>query len=186
MQSLQSGEENKTLDEIRNELKTLKEKTNLVLQWIPAHCGIPGNEKADELSKTGSKSEQPYHSMNFKEAKTIIKSTLETNWKKSRNIEKKDEINLLNRAEQVTLFRLRTGHCRLLSHMYRLKISHTDECPCGTGIQTPEHILQDCPTFSTLRQETWSTEVGLQDKLFGPAAELRRTAEFTRLTGLTI
>ena len=28
---------------------------------------------------------------------------------------------------------------QLLSHMHRLRISHTDECPCGTGPQTPEH-----------------------------------------------
>ena len=93
---------------------------------------------------------------------------------------------MLNRAEQVVLFRLRTGHSRLLSHMHRLKISHTDECPCGTGIQTTEHVLRECPTFNTLRQETWNNDVSHQEKLYGPAAELRRTARFARLTELTI
>ena len=26
-----------------------------------------------------------------------------------------------------------------------LQISHSDECPCGTGPQPPNHILQSCP-----------------------------------------
>ena len=34
--------------------------------------------------------------------------------------------------------RLATSHCILLSHLHRLGISHTDECPCGTEPQTPE------------------------------------------------
>ena len=64
-------------------------------------------------------------------------------------------IRQLDRAAQVTIFRLRTGHCQLLSHLHRLKIPHSDECPCGTGPQTPNHILQSCPTFDDLRRQTW-------------------------------
>ena len=44
-------------------------------------------------------------------------------------------------------FRLRTGHCHLLPLLYRLNLSHTNECPCCTGSQTPEYILQDCPIY---------------------------------------
>ena len=43
----------------------------------------------------------------------------------------------MDRAAQVTNFRLRTGHCQLLSHLQRLNISYSDKCPCGTGPQTP-------------------------------------------------
>ena len=35
------------------------------------------------------------------------------------------------------------------------QISHSDECPCNTGPQTPNHILQSCPTFDALRGQTW-------------------------------
>ena len=55
-----------------------------------------------------------------------------------------------------------------LSHLHRLKISHTDECPCGTGPQTPEHLLQYCPTYKTQREDTWEGEVGLEEKLLTP------------------
>ena len=40
--------------------------------------------------------------------------------------------------DSLTIFRLTTGHCQLLCHLHRLKISHSDECPCGTGLQTPQ------------------------------------------------
>ncbi|KAK7112004.1 hypothetical protein V1264_011526 [Littorina saxatilis] len=85
----------------------------------------------------------------------------------------------------------KAGHCRLLSHLYRLKISHTDQCPCDTGPQTPEHVLQACPTFDTLRRQhrgrqTWPSEVELREKLWGTAASLRPTAGFALNTGLDI
>ena len=60
----------------------------------------------------------------------------------------------LQRHQQTILFQLRAGHCRLLSHLHHLKISHTDECPCGTGPQTPEHILQQCPAHNTVQSLT--------------------------------
>ena len=186
LQNVITGERNQILRELNEELQKLKEKTELVLQWLPAHCGINGNEKADALSKEGSKMEQFEHKMSYQEAKTIIKSKMKENWRKRHKIEGNDEISSLSRNDQVIIFRLRTGHCRLLSHMYKLKISHTDECPCGTDQQTPEHILQSCPTYHELRQKIWPSEEDLKEKLYGSAASLRRTAEFIDHTDLTI
>ena len=40
-----------------------------------------------------------------------------------------DSIRLLNRAQRVVIFRLRTGHYRLLTHLSTLGLSATDECP---------------------------------------------------------
>ena len=42
----------------------------------------------------------------------------------------------LNRAAQITISRLKMGHHKLLSHLHRLKISHSYECPCNIGPQT--------------------------------------------------
>lgn len=36
-------------------------------------------------------------------------------------------------------------HCQLWAHLYRLTLSHTCDCTCKTGIQTPEYNLQLCP-----------------------------------------
>ena len=97
-----------------------------------------------------------------------------------------DSIHQLDRAAQVTIFRLRTGHCQLLSHLRRLNISHSDECPCSTGPQTPNHILQSCPTFDALRRQTWPSPADAHRKLRGPVETLRQTADFALLNGLKI
>ena len=47
--------------EVRVKLSKLIESSRLVLQWIPAHCGISGNEKADELAKRGANMQQENH-----------------------------------------------------------------------------------------------------------------------------
>ena len=64
--------------------------------------------------------------------------------------------------------------------------SHSDECPYGTGPQTPNHILQSCPTFDALRRQTWPRQVDAHRKLRGPVETLRQTADFALFTGLKI
>ena len=92
----------------------------------------------------------------------------------------------LQRAQQTTIFRLRTGHCRLLNHMYRLGLSHTPECPCQTGLQTPEHILQSCPMFHEARMQQWPSGATLSEKLWGNKNDLTKTTDFLTKTNLTI
>ena len=40
-------------------INELAQSTKVVLQWIPAHIGIAGNEIADQLAKEGRKKYQP-------------------------------------------------------------------------------------------------------------------------------
>ena len=56
---------------------------SLVLQWIPAHCRIEGNERADRLAKEGSVLEQIESDLTYREVKSIIKSSLNNKWKES-------------------------------------------------------------------------------------------------------
>ena len=140
---------------IRRELTSLSQKTNLVMQWIPAHCDIKGNEEADRLSKEGSKATQEDHPISYSEAKTLLRNCFYSSWRARIGPRDKDETDHLTRRQQTIIFRLRTGHCRLLAHLNRIRIAHTNECPCGTKSQTPEHILQSCPIHDELRQATW-------------------------------
>ena len=78
-----------------------------------------------------------------------------------------DSIHQLDRAAQVTIFRLKPGHCQLLSHLHRLKISHSDACPCGTGPQTPNHILQSCLTLDIFETPDMAQSGGCPQEALG-------------------
>ena len=187
LQSLQSPGGDQIFSSIRQELSLLKTNTSVTLQWIPSHCGVGSNEEADRLSKMESKLEQFAHPKSYIEAKAILRNNFRTEWRQRLDIgTEEDSIHQLDRAAQFTMFRLRTGHCQLLSHLHRLNISHSDECPCGTGPQTPNHILQSCPTFDDLKRQTWPSPVEAHRKLWGPVETLRQTTYFALLTGLKI
>ena len=59
-------------------------------------------------------------------------------------------LHQLPRHQQTTIFRLRTGHCRLNSHLKRIGVKTSAQCPCGEADQTPEHYLKSCS--STTKQ----------------------------------
>ena len=154
--------------------------TRLVLQWIPSHCGIRGNEEADRMAKLGSDREQTDNSISLTEMNTIIKSLFRTP-------QSTDSYHQLTRQEQVIIFRLRTGHNRLNCHMNkRFKLVPSPRCPCGEADQTAEHVLQECRNFQSLREEIWPRPLSLQDKLHGPVEVLRETAHFILETRLQV
>ena len=175
LEALQSGKLPK-LQEALDEINC----SRIVLQWIPAHCGIAGNERADTLAKDGAKEDQTNSAVTYQEMKAIIKS-LHKPHKAQKNYYK-----LRNRREEVIILRLRTGHNRLNSHMYRLKLVKSPKCQCGTADQTTEHVLDHCPTLNDLRQATWPKPIPLHQKLYGSLVDLRTTANFMVASGFEV
>jgi len=151
-----------------------------VLQWIPSHCGIEGNEKADDLAKLGADQEQEDNAVSLAELNTITKALY-------RNPAQKDSLHLLSRSEQVTIFRLRTGHNRLNKHLHtKLKVVPSPMCSCGEAEQDTHHILQECGNFRRLRGRLWPEPTPIEEKLYGTVASLQTTAIFIAETGLNV
>ena len=92
----------------------------------------------------------------------------------------------LERAQQTTIFRLRTEHCGLSAHLKRIGISDTSLCECGQADQTPDHVLQYCPRYAKRRQLTCPQGADLATKLWGSAEDLYRTTGFVASTVLKI
>ena len=173
--------------ELTLQLNKLSEHNKIILQWIPAHCGIPGNERADRLAKEGTKLIQHKHPVSLPEIKTHIKRKYKEVWRQQTHSKHpQDPISRLNRKQHTTIFRLRTGHCRLNHHMHRIKPAQTAQCACQTEMQTPEHILQSCPLYIHQREETWPHEESLQTKLWGTLEELQLTCSFIEATHLLV
>ena len=72
LQALMSDEPDTTQKKLTENINTLAQTTYVVLQWIPAHTGIRGNEMADQLAKEGREKEQPPSHLSYREVKTLI------------------------------------------------------------------------------------------------------------------
>ena len=60
------------------------------------------------------------------------------------------------RLTHTTLYRFITGHAFTGEYTRRFYPPHTPEqvaCPCGTTVQTIEHVLMDCPLYTAMRRK---------------------------------
>jgi len=180
--------QDKELNILFTKLSDLAKTHHITMQWIPAHCGLRGNELADTLAKQGACEQQTDATTTYSEEKTIIKSCHKRKWKSEHpKHNETDAYYQLERHEQVIVFRLRTNHNRLKQHLYKtFKIGNSDQCPCGEDAQTATHILQTCKLYKEMRFAFWPQPTPEAQKLYGCLADLRRTAAFINETGLTI
>ncbi|GFN85288.1 ribonuclease h1 [Plakobranchus ocellatus] len=124
------------------------------LCWIPAHCGIQGNEKADGEAKLGLDREHTIHTRIGKtEIKSIINKKMKEEWQ-----------NMWDRKTKGNFFRKlvpKVGPSKLkftrrLEPLNRLRLGtirykHADRecgyCQCQKKVTT-EHISSSAPDWS--------------------------------------
>ncbi|OOY33764.1 hypothetical protein BOV88_13545 [Solemya velum gill symbiont] len=170
---------NDKLPQLQQALYNIKSLTT-VIQWIPSHCGVWGNEQADRLAKYGAEQQQEENPVCFSEMKTIIKSLFNTP-------QQQDSYHQLTRSEQTTIFRLRTGHNRLNLHLHKvMKVVPSPMCPCGEAEQDTAHLLQSCNLHQALRDKIWHSVTSLEEKLYGPVDSLQKTTRFVEETGIQV
>ena len=147
------------------------------LRWIAAHRGLWGNEKADELAKLGTTSEdirstpipQSYIKNKINNKVKLLSNNAWIANKHShtnmtiggRNTEaiiKQINANLSNsRNNYRTALHLITGHCGLNKHLHRINRSTTNLCPaCETEEETVSHFLGNCPATAELRNNIFT------------------------------
>jgi hypothetical protein len=72
------------LSDLIDQLEDLNQSyQKVVIQWVPAHCQIRGNEKADKLAKQGGALQQEDTGLTYEVAKSYIKCHLSSNGKKT-------------------------------------------------------------------------------------------------------
>ena len=139
----------------------------IVLQWIPGHSAIPGNDLADAEAKAATELGTVKREVSFRSACTMVKRTYKDvsshprTAKVYRHFSKeKEKTEIDNRADQVTVAQLRTGHHKSLkAYAHRLDDSVDPTCEeCREEPHTLEHWFERCSSTSAFRQQLFGGE----------------------------
>ena len=153
--------------------------TKIVLQWIPSHAGLPGNELADLMAKNACEYEEiTYLPLEIDEliplARTHIYNSFTTQLNTTKNLTYFGKMlanvkdwcwtSSGNRHCDVILAKLRYGVAGLNSFLFKINVVNSPHCLfCLNTIETPNHYLLVCPRYVLHRNKLFSrlTELGL-------------------------
>ena len=160
----------------------------IVVQWIPAHVGIPGNELADKAAKEACTLSGPPCRISHSSIKSHIKQSIkdgEILHERTRKIYKdyrpKSDRKICNtRADQSLLARLRSGHhLSFRSYKHRNDQVTDPHCLfCPGEEHNLEHWLTKCAQTTGARMRIFGTlDPSLQVLTTNPAGALELARE---------
>ena len=156
---------------IQRNIKTLQSRNwSIILQWIPSHCGVEGNEEADLLANQahnlGNIDEYPTE---LKEMDVQIEKAAQRQWKLRWDVNKREcalgdrKLHLADwnhcrhkdRRLDVSMTRLRVEVCRLNYHMHKMGLSESPLCrKCDLNTEeTVTHFLIECTSLAEQRNK---------------------------------
>ena len=134
---------------------------SLEVVWVPGHCGLAGNERADEMAKRGGEANQPEVPLDGSVRMAYIRRSLgghgevqhERTRETYRSGVKEDKEGVLSREERVNLSRFRSGHhTQLRRWLVMVKREEDDTCRlCGEEEESSEHLWIRCPALALVR-----------------------------------
>ncbi|XP_058467696.1 uncharacterized protein LOC131440440 [Malaya genurostris] len=159
------------LGKTREHLRTLSGRSySISLVWVPSHCSIPGNEKADSLAKVGALEGDIYERpICFNEFFSISRQkTLEswqTSWTNDElgrwlhaiipKVSTKPWFKGMNVSRDFirVMSRLMSNHYTFNAHLRRIGLVESNLCTCGDGYQDIEHVVWSCVEYRDARSK---------------------------------
>lgn len=147
---------------------------NIVIMWIPAHIGIMGNEKADQIAKNMTSSTQHMLIENLipiEDANKLIKKEINNMWnaeynelsrikgKINREINRDNlpncrwfqKIKKIKNSDIKIINRLRTNHSYNKEYKYMIKLEDNPNCDLCNERENNEHIIMKCRKYNDIR-----------------------------------
>ena len=145
---------------------SVSKNTILSFQWVPGHAGLPRNEKADLLAKTGAS--LPTDAIPSPFPQLVPKSVIAIPQLETSHLTLPSEVwrLLLSRSIRSELSRLRChGHSLLLSsYLHRISRKENSDCSaCGHPLQDLNHLLLDCRASEPLRKSIFGSSLSILD-----------------------
>jgi ribonuclease HI len=164
----------KTVWSCLQKLQQLGSHNKVTLIWVPGHCGIEGNEKADELA--GLNVNQSLTDLELPISHCLIKSNIKHDistkfqrlWSNKTDLRQSKELILtinpdrsssllqMNRQDLRLVVNFTTGHALVQYHLNKMHLTDDTACRlCGDGTETTKHILCDCPALMARRLQIY-------------------------------
>lgn len=173
---------------LRSRLINIRAK--VLIQWVPGHSGIVGNELADAAAKLATTQDAAPTEIPFGSACAKIRATVRddpSSHERTARVYSKfsvqKEAEVKSRDDQVLLARIRAAHHWCLESYHQLvDETHNTSCKeCGWKMHDLAHWLCDCPSSSSIRMRIFGTPcVGLDVLTDNPLAAIAYTREALR------
>lgn len=181
------------LRDIARLLQQLQGRKRIRLQWTPAHADVDGNVTADLAAKaTTRKGQRPQAEVHnrYRSAegfRKIVQGILDQRpmysgytegrgsytWKLDQALPGSHTRALyaaLSSDEAAILVQARTDKTRLNSSLARIRVVGSEQCECGRGAETVQHVLLSCPRWTQQREvfrQTLGGQIGDIGRMLG-------------------
>ncbi|CAK1546358.1 unnamed protein product [Leptosia nina] len=159
--------------QIKNKIRELQDQNIVVkLNWIKAHVGLIGNERADELAKEAAlklKTKPNYEKCPISTLKRIIREESVEEWCDRYSTSQNGSVtklffpspkvafhhNKVNTHHQLNT-QILTGHGAFSNYLHKYKCKNDPTCECdGITPETVIHCLMECPIHQI---ERWNLQ----------------------------
>ena len=127
----------------------------IILQWVPGHVNLWGNEQVDSIAKEACLLNQSEAAIDFPTASAVIKRHIYNGWR-SKFKQPPPQLPGLSKRDTIVLSQIRAGeHCPLFrEYLHRIGVRADKRCRhCSSDDESWQHLLIECRKLNRIRRK---------------------------------